>query len=288
MSFINPKTIFTISKKELLDNIRNRWIILLTVIFIILIITFSYVAGGGREDLFGDMEASVTTMMAISSLLIPLIAIILGFSTISGEAESGALYVVLSYPVRRIEVLLGKLLGLGSVIIISILLGFGFGGIVIALTTGSSSWTGYIGFIFLSIFLGFIYLSLAMCISSYCKRRITSIGGGIVLFFWSLIYGTVMMAVLFASGQPINSILTGDLPEWFINSAVFSPSDMHQTAVYRAFGQSAVTFDAGGGGGITSIPIPEFLNLGNLLIAHFIWFIIPLVLAYFLFKRRDI
>jgi ABC-type transport system involved in multi-copper enzyme maturation permease subunit len=46
MSFINPKTIFIISKKEFLDNIRNRWIILLTVLFIILIIAFSYVAGG--------------------------------------------------------------------------------------------------------------------------------------------------------------------------------------------------------------------------------------------------
>ncbi len=288
MSFINPKTIFTISKKEFLDNIRNRWIILLTVLFIILIIAFSYVAGGGGDDLFGDMEASVTAMMGISSLLIPLIAIILGFSTISGEAESGALYVVLSYPVRRIEVLLGKLFGLGSVIIISILLGFGFGGIVIALTTGTSSWAGYMGFIFLSIFLGFIYLSLAICISSYCKRRITSIGGGIVIFFWGLIYGTAMIAILYASGYSFESILLGDVPEWFFNSAVFSPADMHQTAVYRIFDQTVISFEGGGGGGLNGFVIPDFLNLGNLLIAHFIWFIIPLLLAYFFFKRRDI
>jgi len=287
MSIINPKTIYTISKKEFLDNIRNRWIILLTVIFIILIIAFSYVAGGGGENVFGDMEASVTAMMGISSLLIPLIAIILGFSTISGEAESGALYVVLSYPVRRIEVLLGKLLGLGSVIIVSILLGFGFGGLVIALTTGTSSWAGYIGFIFLSIFLGFIYLSLAICISSYCKRRITSIGGGIVIFFWSMIYGTVMLALLYAAGHSLEGFLKGEsIPEWFFNSAVFSPADMHQTAVYRVFDQSAVTF--GAGGGISSFAIPDFLSLGNVLFAHFVWFIIPLVFAYLFFKRRDI
>lgn len=287
MAIINPKMIYTIAKKEFLDNIRNRWIILLTVIFIILIIAFSYVAGGGGEDVFGDMQSSVLGMMSISSLLIPLIAIILGFSTISGEAETGALYVVLSYPVRRIEVLLGKLLGLGSVIIISILLGFGFGGLVIAGTTGTSSWVGYIGFIFLSIFLGFIYLSLAICISAYCKRRITSIGGGIVIFFWGMIYGTVMIAVLYAAGHSLEGFLTGEnVPEWFFNSAVFSPSDMHQTAVYRAFGQSVVTFDFGGG--TSFFVIPEFLNLGNLLIAHFIWFIIPLILAYYFFKRRDV
>ena len=47
MAKINPKSIFAISKKEFLDNIRNKWIILLTVIFVLLIVIFSYVAGGG-------------------------------------------------------------------------------------------------------------------------------------------------------------------------------------------------------------------------------------------------
>jgi len=45
MTVINPKAIYTIAKKEFLDNIRNKWIIILTVIFVLLIIIFSYVAG---------------------------------------------------------------------------------------------------------------------------------------------------------------------------------------------------------------------------------------------------
>ena len=284
MDGFNPKAVFTIAKKEFLDNIRNKWVILLTIIFVLLILIFSYVAGGqtGGEEIFGGMQNTVFGLMGISSLLIPLIALILGFSTISGEAESGALYVVLSYPIRRIEVLLGKLLGLGSVIVVSVFLGFGLGGIAIVATVGPESWVGYIGFMLLSIFMGFIYLSLSICISAYCKRRITSIGGVLLVFFWGMIYGTVFIAILYATGSGIEDFLTGNIPDWFFNSVVFSPGDLHQTAVMRVFGME--TIDAMG----ISVTIPEFLSMNLLLVVHIIWFIVPLVLAYYLFKKRDI
>jgi len=280
MKKFNPKAMYTIAKKEFLDNIRNKWIILLTILFVLIIVVFSYAAGSGET--FGNMENTVFGLLGISSILIPLIAIMLGFSTISGEAESGALYVVLSYPVRRVEVLLGKLLGLGSVIIISIIIGFGLGGVVIALTVGPESWVGYIAFIFLSIFLGFIYLSLSICISAFCKRRITSIGGGLLVFFWSMIYGTIVTAIFFATGGSIEDLLAGIIPDWFYNSVVFSPSDLYQTTVQRAFGDN--TIEAMG----FSVTIPEFLSSINLIISLIIWFLVPLVLAYYFFKRRDI
>ena len=284
MDGFNPKAVFTIAKKEFLDNIRNRWIIFLTIIFVLLVFIFSYVAGGQTpgEGTFGDMQNTVLGLLSISSLLIPLIALILGFSTISGEAESGALYVVLSYPIRRIEVLLGKFLGLGSVIATSVFLGFGLGGIVIAATVGPESWLGYIGFMLLSIFMGFIYLSLSICISAYCKRRITSIGGVLLIFFWGMIYGSVFLAILYATGSSIEDFLIGNIPDWFFNSVIFSPGDLHQTAVMRVFGM--ITIDSMG----ISVTIPEFLSMNLLLTVHLIWLIVPLVLAYFLFKRRDI
>ena len=284
MAGINPKAIYTIAKKEFTDNIRNKWIIVLTIIFVLLIIVFSYVAGGqtGGEDVFGNMQNTAFGLLVISALIIPLIAIILGFSTISGEAESGALYVVLSYPVRRIEVLLGKLLGLGLVITVSIFLGFGIGGIVIAATVGPESWAGYIGFILLSIFLGFIYLSLSICISAYCKKRITSIGGGIILFLWGMIFGTVLMAIMYGSGYELKDMMTGNIPDWFFNAVIFSPGDLHQTAVMSAFGINSVDMMG------YSFTIPEFLSMNLLLVVHIIWFIVPLFLAYFFFKKRDI
>jgi len=173
-------------------------------------------------------------------------------------------------------------LGLGSVISFSILIGFGLGGIIIAATVGLDYIKGYLGFIILSIFLGFIYLSLAICISSYCKRRITSIGGGIVIFFWGMIYGTVLIAVMFGAGYSMEDFMAGNIPDWFFNSVVFSPGDLYQTAVQRAFGVTSI--DAMG----FSVRIPDFLSMTTLIIVHIIWFVIPLVLAYYFFRKRDI
>lgn len=284
MAIINLKSIYSVAKKEFMDNLRNKWIIAMMIIFLLLTILASYLAGGqaGGEDAFGGMEDTVVSLLSISTLLIPIIAIMLGYSTISGEAENGSLSIVLTYPVKRIEVLIGKLFGLGSVLIFSIVVGFGAGGLIIAATVGASEGLAYLSFIALTIMLGFMYLSLSICISSFCKKRVTSIAGGIVLFFWAMIYGMIIFGILLASGVSFEQFLTPGFayPDWLFASVFFSPGDTYQMAVMQAFGISQAF-------GFT-MEIPEYMSLGLLVFAQFIWLIIPLILAYRFFKRRDI
>jgi ABC-type transport system involved in multi-copper enzyme maturation permease subunit len=284
MNFPNLKSIYTIAKKEFLDNIRNKWIIVLTVLLFILVLVFSYLAGSQttNDTVFGDMQTTVFGLLGISSILIPLIAIILGFGTISGEAESGALSVVLSYPVSRLEVLLGKLLGLGFVIVLAVLAGFGIGGVIITATVSGESWGGYLAFMGLTIFLGFIFLSLSICVSAFFKRRITSIGGGLIIFFWGMIIGSVFFGILLGTGYNFSDLQTGNIPEWFWVEPLVSPPDLHQTAVMRAFGLDFIDMSG------FSISLPDFLSAGLLMVGHIIWLIVPLILAYWFFIRRDI
>ncbi|UCH71516.1 MAG: ABC transporter permease subunit, partial [Thermoplasmatales archaeon] len=221
-------------------------------------------------------------LLSISTLLIPLISIMLGYATISGEAESGSLSIVLTYPVRRIEVLLGKLFGLGSVLIFSIVIGFGVGGLVIATTVGATGAVAYLVFIALTAVLGFVYLSLSICVSSICKKRVTSIAGGVIIFFWAMIYGMIIFAILLANGISIEDFLTPGFtfPDWLFTSVFFSPGDLYQVSVMEAFGLSQAF-------GYT-MEFPEYMSLNLLVFAEFIWLIIPMILAYRFFKRRDI
>jgi len=274
---INPNTVYSIAKKEFTDNVRNRWIIALTIIFVIL--TFATSILGGKGTL-GGLDETVIALLSISCVLIPLIAIMLGYATISGEAESGSLSVVLSYPVRRLEVLLGKFFGLGMVIVTSVIIGFGSAGSIIIAVAGTSKWGNYLAFIGLTILLGILYLSLSICFSAICKKRVASLGMGIMIFFWSMLYGVIIIGVYYATGRTWEDLMSGSIPGWMWRSIFLSPSDMHQESVMLAFNiKKAFGFE---------MTPPGYINLGNLILVQLLWIIIPLIIAYYFFEKRDI
>ena len=93
MAFINIKPIYAVAKKEFMDNLRNKWIIAMLIIFLLLTILASYLAGGqsGGESALGGMEETVVSLLSISSLLIPIIAIMLGYLDMSMFPASGLL-----------------------------------------------------------------------------------------------------------------------------------------------------------------------------------------------------
>ena len=275
---INFNNIKTIAKKEFMDNLRNKWVIVLTLIFILLTLAMSFVQGGGG---LSSMEITVVGILAIASMLIPIIAIMLGYNTITGEAESGSLLVVLSNPIDRFEVLIGKFVGLGSVLSTSIIMGFGVAGIVI-MAEDSSSATGYVVFMFLTILLGLMYLSVTMCFSAMLKRTVASLGAGIGLFFWGMIIGTILMGVYLGTGGTLEGMMN-NMPDWMmISMMILSPGDMYQTSAMLGFNMTSLS-----GSGF-SMTLPSYITLARLMIIYAVWIIVPLVIGYFSFKKRDI
>lgn len=277
---MNGRRIISIAKKEFMDNVRNRWLIIITAILLLMTIASSIAAGGGE---IGEMEATVTTLITLSSMFLPIIGVLLGYGTIAGEAESGALSVVLSYPVKRIEVLLGKFFGLSSVIFASVIGGFGTAGLVISIATSATEWYGYIIFMGLAMLLGILYVSLSLLFSAILKRRSTALGAGIFIFFWGAIIGTIFLGIYAAMGGSIQNFLSGGdikLPSWFWYELFLSPQDGNQTATLLAFGVKKIMG--------FSFDIPSWVNLGTIALSQLTWTFIPLFLAILFFRRRDI
>lgn len=242
-------------------------------------IASSIVAGGGE---IGKMDVTITTLLSLSSLLLPVIGVMLGYSTIAGEAESGTLLVVLAYPVKRIEVLLGKFVGLSSVIFASALSGFGGAGVVISIATSTTEWKGYLVFMALAMLLGVLYVSLSLFFSAILKRRATALGAGIFIFFWGMIIGTIWLGIYAATGGSIAELYSGKVtsfPSWFWYEIFLSPQDGNQTATMLAFGIKKIM-------GI-SFDILSWVNLGTIALSQ-LWTTIPVMLSIWFFKRRDI
>ena len=283
---IDTKSVYTVAKKEFTDHIRNRWVLILIIAFISLTLATSFLAGqqSTSEETFGGIQVTVVALLSIAEILIPLIAIMLGFATIAGEAESGSLALVLSYPLRRSEVLLGKFLGLGGILAFTSLVGFGIGGLIITVSSGTGQLLAYLAFIGLSILFGLMYLAPIICLSARLKRRITAIGAGIFLFLWSPIYGMITLGISISTGNfnitGITQSGTITYPAWMWWSQAFSPTDLYGNTIAKVFNASSPLN--------YTISLPDYAQTSLMLLFMCLWVIIPLLLAYVFFRRRDI
>jgi Cu-processing system permease protein len=177
------RSVISIAKKEFMDNIRNKWIIILSTLFAVLTIVFSFF-GSVFSTGWQDIGGTISSMMSIVNLLVPIIAIILGYSAIVGEIERGSMGSLLALPTTRLEIITGKLIGLGGVLSTSIIIGFGIAGVIIGLNVPDPDILAYLVFIAATILLGLVFLSMAIFFSTLFKKRSSAIGGAI--FLWML------------------------------------------------------------------------------------------------------
>ena len=201
---IEFRGILNIAKKEFMDNWKNKWIVAITLIFLILALVTSYFGSGAAG--WHDINATMVTMASWVIILISIISLMLGYASIVGEKEKGSLAILLSYPVDRDEVVIGKFLGLGSVVSLAILLGFGLAGIIIWANTGKMNGV-YALFLVASILFGLAYLSIALLFSTLFKKRSTAMGAAIFIwFFFVMIWGMIILSVASLSGERVVKI----------------------------------------------------------------------------------
>ena len=139
---MEAKVVYSVAKKEFMDNYRNKWIIAVSAIFLILTLVISYFSTRGGVG-WKDLGDTIGGMMIFVQILIPIIALMLSYAAIVGEKEKGSLSLLLSHPVKRDEVILGKFLGLSFVLAVAILVGFGVSGLIIGINVKGVKWGDY-------------------------------------------------------------------------------------------------------------------------------------------------
>ena len=121
-------------------------------------------------------------------IVLSLVALLFGFDQISREREQGTLKLLLSGPVSRATVLLGKWLGNFLSLAVPFLLVTLLGGAVLLFDPDVHFTAGQIGRLGLILVLSILYLafflSLGMLVSALTRRAVTSII--VLLFVWAL------------------------------------------------------------------------------------------------------
>jgi Cu-processing system permease protein len=277
---VQAKTVYSVAKKEFLDNYRNKWIMAVAAIFLILTLVISYFSTRGDVG-WKDLDVTIGGMMSLVQFLVPIIALMLSYATIVGEQEKGSLALLLSYPVKRDEVILGKFFGLSSVLAVATLIGFGVSGLIIAVNVKDVRWSDYFIFILSSILVGIVYIALAILASCILKKRSTALGMAIFMWFlFAMIWNIILFGALVGShGFDVIGDEDWVGPNWYYVGSIINP--LSAFSILVALNVGPISADIAG-------EFPSFYTTGLSLLILSLWIILPLIIAFFRFSKKDL
>jgi len=201
--------ILIIAQKELRDALRNRWFLLYTIAFVALSLAFSYLALAGAGIVgFAGFGRTAASLINLVLLIIPLMALTVGAQSLAGEQEKSTLSYLLAQPVSRVEIFLGKYLGLALSLLASLTLGFGISGVVIALGgAGAVDPLAYVLLVGLAFLLSLTMLSVGLLVSAFTRKASVAVGIGLFLWLLSVFFGDLgMMGTAMALRVPIANL----------------------------------------------------------------------------------
>jgi len=262
------KQILTLAAKEFRDRMRNRWVLAVALVFTVFSLVITYFGGAQQGQLgFRSIEFTIASLVSLVIYLIPLIALLLGFDAVVGERERGSLDLLLALPITRLELLLGKYLGLAAALTLSTLSGFG---LVALLLFKQFSWAGlyhYLGFMVSSVLLGLAFLSLAVLMSVIARERTRASGLAIAIwFFFVLIFDLLLLGGLVTTGGSYG----GDA---FAYLLLLNPADVFRILNVFSLDDVRTLY------GLASIVPPALAKpwlMGSVMLA---WIVAPLALA---------
>ena len=194
--------VLALAGKEFRDRFRNRWVLAVAVVFTVFSLLITYF-GAAVQGQIGprSIELTIASLVSLVIYLIPLIALLLGFDAIVGERERGSLDLLLALPITRLELLLGKFLGLAGALTLSTVAGFALVALLLFQQFSYAGLYHYLGFVFSSVLLGLAFLSLAMLLSVLARDRTRASGLAIALWFaLVLVFDLLLLGLLVASG----------------------------------------------------------------------------------------
>ncbi len=274
------KPVLIMALAEIQEGIRNRWIVASILLLSVLSISLTLL-GSTPVGIIKASELSVTmvSLTSLSIYLIPLIALMLSFDSIVGESERGTLLLLLTYPIRRWQIIVGKFLGHLSILSIAILLGYGIVALYFLIDDvgNSQEWLSYVLMMASSLLLGAVFIALGYLISVIVQQRATATGISLVLWLFIVVfYDLILLGVLLADKtHVIQSKLLAVL-------ILFNPADVYR--LFNLTGSDIATLVSG----MSGVTQADLLAPFTLIMTLILWSLIPLMLSIYIFNKREV
>ncbi len=269
----------TICWQEFTLHRRNRWVVFFAGLFAVLTLAiawFGMVTSGYAG--FQDFTRTAASIVNLGAFLIPLLALLLGVFSFLSAPEY--LELLVTQPISRSRLLLGKFLGLLLTVLSASLLGFGLPGVVISLVIGVQGAADYLLVVLYSCLLATVFTGLSMLIALIGRRRQVALGVALgVWVFYELVYGLLMLgATLVFADRVLEVLLLGGL--------LGNPIDTTRVLSLLAVGGPHLF----GPAGATLVKMTGSLALATLfgLVGLAAWVVLPLLASMRIFERQNL
>jgi len=272
------KAVATVARKEIRDALNSMWLLLYASLFTVLALGLSYL---GERNLgsvgFENFSRTTASLLNLCLLLAPLVALSLGAGSIAGERDRGALTYLLSQPLSRSELLLGKFAGLCASIALATVAGFGVAGAVIAMFATSLNVGTYLLFVVLVLGLIAVMTGLGLIASVVSETRVQALGLAVLIWFIAvfvfdlLLIGTVSATSLGGGGLML-ALLLNPVEIVRVLAIIHLEPDLQILGPFGSYLMERL-----GVGGATAILTAALVT----------WIAFPVTLAAWLFEGRD-
>lgn len=256
-----------IARKDVQDARRSYWLWGLTVVLsgVLSIVPVLMMIGLIQFSQPQDGPAVTTDfylgiMLEILVFLVPIVAIVLAYASITDERDSGSLKLLLSLPHSRLDVVEGKTVGRWVVVTVAILIAFVVAAVALLATPLEFALGNYVGFALLTAVLGLAFVGLSVGFSAAADTSRQAMIGTVTMFvLFSLVWGR------FVDG--LRSLLannTGLGPETLVPLDLFvrilNPTQAYRTLALSLFSGDplAARVSLVGGGGLQG----QFTRMG--------------------------
>ncbi|HEY8193416.1 MAG TPA: ABC transporter permease subunit [Hyphomicrobium sp.] len=272
--------ILIMAAKEIREASRNRWVLATTLLLAGLALSLSFLGSAPTGTVgVGSLEVTVVSLASLSIFLLPLIALLLGFDAIVGETERGTMMLLLTYPLSREQLLLGKFLGHAAILCFATVLGYGLAGIVVGLTATEATPEAIQAFATMigsSVLLGCAFLALGYLVSALVRDRGAAAGAAVAIWLvFVLLYDMAVLGALVADqGRVLSRAAVSAM-------LLLNPTDAYRLLNLTSF--PSVSRLAGMAGVSAQVSLSPWALLATLMA----WIVGPLLLTVTLFSRRD-
>lgn len=267
----------TVARHELRGQLRGRMIPAFAVLFggLAIGVALSGLGASGQVMVQGFTRTAVS-LLGLSLYVLPLLGLVLGALAFAGDAAGNEL--LLSGPVGRTEVLLGRAAGLMASLGLIAGSGFGAAGLLIAARAGTGGLGGYLTVAGGTSAVGFASVGVGILLGVLSRTRGAAVGWALATWFAAAVaFDLAAIGVLQVAGS-------GDPGPWLLALLAANPLDGVRSLAMVSLGAdvlmgptgAALSRMMGGGGG-------RALILGSLIL----WLVAPLAAAGLAFARRD-